>query len=162
MDYHIYVHYVSDSALTGGGKGGGGTSISEPLPEPAPKYEPGPLPEPPTYTKLDLDDTADNFSFVATFSKTLIAIAVAKKALQVATQAMSVGYSVSSQMSGDYRGYVGWTNLTQSVNNLMHPVSTIMNMVNRDLQYRNEALNAEQRRMLLGDSAINAQNWEVV
>ena len=80
------------------------------------------------------------------------AYAVVKLGVSVADNALDF----KTIETGSYSSITKWQNFKQSVNNVFHPVSSIVNSYKTNLQWQKENEKLQAQRDLLGDSVINS------
>lgn len=141
MDYHIYVHNVTES-------NGGKPTTPKPPEAPSPTK-----PKPPTTPKPTAGgkEAASGLSFAAA------AIITAK----LAEKAVVTYDSFASTASGDYRFRTQYANFKSMVSAATNPISTIVNEARRMHEIAIFNRKAELQRELLGDSMISERTKKV-
>lgn len=93
---------------------------------------------------------------VAALVKVLPWVAAAYAVVKVGVSITDNVLDFQALETGDYRDQVNWLNFKQVINNIFHPVSTLVQAHKTNIQWANQNYKAKQQRDLLGDSVINS------
>jgi len=154
MDYNIYIHdkTSSQSKPTQARKGGGINTTAQKQTDGGAAASGG----------FSLKALKSNFGGkMPVMGKVGIALYVVKKAAEYTKKAVDLVEPFVTRYAGDYRFNVIYNNVSTILNNIAHPLTTVMSDLT--IYQQNFIFNRkqEQERLLLGDSFINSNNRKV-
>ncbi len=89
------------------------------------------------------------------------AIAAVVATVKTAEQVVTTMNSIVAPLTGDYAFQMGWDNLMQMQNNVLHPVSSSVRAILQTEKWEAQRAKKAEERSLLGDTALNTLTKEV-
>ena len=149
MDYNIYIHDKTSQKKPTQARKGGGTNTTA-------KEQTSS-----SSGSADVATLKEMKAAWSSFGKGIVAVAVVKKAIDIAVKTVDTVEPFVSRETGDYRFNVWWNNAKAAVNMVTNPISSILSWAANAQQIRLNNKRQEQNRLLVGDAELNTMDRKV-